>query len=80
MSHFFMPLAGLWQSSDKLRVQFEFPYGREKERERMREQEFYEVTEQHWKKEKEKRTGCKLGNEWAWSGEWGHCQLHSSPW
>ena len=22
----------------------------------------------------------KLGNEWAWSGEWGHCQLHSSPW
>ena len=38
----------------------------------MREQEFYEVTEQHWKKEREKRKRCKLRNEWAWSGEWGH--------
>lgn len=46
----------------------------------MREQEFYEVTEQHWKKEREKRKRCKLGNEWASSGEWGHCQSHSSPW
>ena len=36
----------------------------------MREQQFYEVTEQRWKKEGVKGRGCKLEDEQAWSGEW----------